>query len=222
MGLGVQERSATDDTSTFPSLMLALYQWNERTSITSQCKQPSPVDGVQQQPSQRGLCEDRRLLCVKRCTRSGRVGGSALSASQRSRSSTRPDGRFGWQSGCTSLLRATTRRLNGPWAVALKGVDAPFRDSVFVCFLLVPSDHSIQRTSPSGPLSSASAHLTLLQRGLPFSCLSSLTMSDRRPPSVRQAVSDVTNRPPPHAASAAGHFHTALTSAAHNLKTARG
>ena len=72
------------------------------------------------------------------------------------------------------------------------------------------------------PLSSASAHLTLLQRGLPFSCLSSLTMSDRRPPSVRQAVSDVTNRPPPHAASAAGHFHTALTSAAHNLKTARG
>ena len=104
----------------------------------------------------------------------------------------------------------------------VKGVDASFRDSVFVCFLLVPSDHSIQRTSPSGPLSSASAHLTLLQRGLPFSCLSSLTMSDRRPPSVRQALSDVTNRPPPHAASAAGHFHTALTSAAHNLKTARG
>ena len=31
----------------------------------------------------------------------------------------------------------------------LKGVDASFRDSVFVCFLLVPSDHSIQRTSPS-------------------------------------------------------------------------
>ena len=31
----------------------------------------------------------------------------------------------------------------------LKGVDASFRESVFVCFLLVPSDRSIQRTSPS-------------------------------------------------------------------------
>ena len=31
----------------------------------------------------------------------------------------------------------------------VKGVDASFRDSVFVCFLLLPSDHSIQRTSPS-------------------------------------------------------------------------
>ena len=36
-----------------------------------------------------------------------------------------------------------------PGRPPLKGVDASFRDSVFVCFLLLPSDHSIQRTSPS-------------------------------------------------------------------------
>ena len=56
-----------------------------------------------------------------------------------------------WPSPCRMLfkrnwtgdVRAVNNRLQ------LKGVDASFRDSVFVCFLLLPSDHSIQRTSPS-------------------------------------------------------------------------
>ena len=45
------------------------------------------------------------------------------------------------------LRSASSRPCSG--SKALKGVDASFRDSVFVCFLLLPSDHSIQRTSPS-------------------------------------------------------------------------
>ena len=54
-----------------------------------------------------------------------------------------------WALGHEAWLRLRCGTTVDASALQLKGVDASFRDSVFVCFLLLPSDHSIQRTSPS-------------------------------------------------------------------------